>query len=334
LLFLWIAGTALEERWGMPLFIFLYFTGGISAAFIQEAVSSVRGFGVVGASGAVAALMGAFLIRHYKMPIRMFYFIFLIYRIRTGTFSAPAWLMLGLWLLQVVFSILLTIGVKSQGGVAHWAHMGGFIFGLGAAALIAKTKIASRWEKEAENTSGGIDVNLEEANKLFNQGQIEESKKIFERILQQNPKHLGVLQGILHVYDYLEEKGKIPSLRLQAISSAQQSGKFDLANKMLLDHQAEFNLQIFSDNHLILYAQILTNNQQYEEAVKTYANLIDTRKASPHRGKAIFQAAKLLKTQLNKPALALKWFEVLKSQPYDLEWAHVVEPEIQSIRGL
>jgi membrane associated rhomboid family serine protease len=152
---LWIVGAGIEERWGPLAFIGIYFTGGMAAALAQEMQRSVTGIGLVGASGAVAAIMGAFLIRHYRMPIRVFYLIFSVIYFKTGIASWPAWTLLIMWLLeQIVYAML--SDPRMGGGVAYGAHIGGFIYGAAVGWFVLKGGIAAGWEKEAANTQKGM----------------------------------------------------------------------------------------------------------------------------------------------------------------------------------
>lgn len=129
LLFLYIAGPHLEQRWGRPLYLGFYLAAGIVAALFWALRYPELDVPLVGASGSIAGLMGAFLICYWNSKIKFFYWFFVVW----GTFEAPAWLMGPLWLIIEVISGR-TMDVLSQGdgggGVAHWAHVWGFIFGM------------------------------------------------------------------------------------------------------------------------------------------------------------------------------------------------------------
>jgi len=123
MLFLWIFGDNLEDKMGHLLFLAFYFAGGIGADVAQFAVDPNSAVPVVGASGAIAAVMGGYLLLFPKARVDIFVFLIIFIRI----FPIPAWVMLGLWFAMQLFS-----GVTadiSGGGVAYWAHAGGFIIG-------------------------------------------------------------------------------------------------------------------------------------------------------------------------------------------------------------
>ncbi len=96
MLFLWLSGGSLEDRWGRVFFLILYLVSGVGATLMHAAMTPHSPLPLVGASGAIAGLMGAFLIRLTTTRIRFFYWI-LLFR---GTFEAPAYVVLPLWLLQ------------------------------------------------------------------------------------------------------------------------------------------------------------------------------------------------------------------------------------------
>lgn len=129
LLFLYLVAPHIEQRWGRPLFLVFYLLSGVVAALFWAVRYPDLNTPLVGASGSIAGLMGAFLVCFGASKIRFFYWFFIVW----GTFEAPAWLMLPMWLVMEVVSgrsaDIMTQGVGG-GGVAHWAHVWGFIFGM------------------------------------------------------------------------------------------------------------------------------------------------------------------------------------------------------------
>ncbi|MGR3434689.1 MAG: rhomboid family intramembrane serine protease [Shimia sp.] len=124
MLFLWIFGDNLEDEMGHLHFLGFYLLSGLGAAIAQWAVAPFSPVPMVGASGAIAGVMGAYLLLFPRARVDILLFLVVIIRI----FPVPAWAMLGLW-----FGLQLFNGVSSQatgGGVAYWAHAGGFVIGL------------------------------------------------------------------------------------------------------------------------------------------------------------------------------------------------------------
>ncbi len=123
--FLWIFGNNVEDSMGRLRFIAFYLLCGLAAAMGQVLASPDSVIPMVGASGAISGVMGAYLILFPK--VRVFAFVPLI--IIFTSISMPAWVMLGYWFLIQFISGLASVG-GDVGGVAFWAHVGGFIAGV------------------------------------------------------------------------------------------------------------------------------------------------------------------------------------------------------------
>jgi membrane associated rhomboid family serine protease len=124
MLFLWIFGDNLEDELGHAGFLLFYLLGGLGASLAQWVTEPWSTIPVIGASGAIAAVMGGYLLFFPKARVDIFIFLIIIIRI----VPIPAWIMLGLWLaLQILNGATVD---TSQGGVAYWAHAGGFLVGM------------------------------------------------------------------------------------------------------------------------------------------------------------------------------------------------------------
>ncbi len=125
MIFLWVFADNIEAKIGNFRFFIFYMLGGIIAGLVQIFVSPYSEIPCVGASGAIAAVLGAYLVMFPGSRIKVLFFFFWSYRI-------PAFLFLGFWIVQQLlsgFGSLSTLAGES-GGVAFWAHIGGFFFGL------------------------------------------------------------------------------------------------------------------------------------------------------------------------------------------------------------
>ncbi len=124
MLFLWIFGDNLEDEMGHVFFLLFYLAGGVAAAALQTAMDLQSGIPMVGASGAIAGVMGGYLLLFPKARVDVLFIFVIIFRI----FPIPAWIVLGIWLGIQIFS---GVSIPSDaGGVAYWAHVGGFLAGL------------------------------------------------------------------------------------------------------------------------------------------------------------------------------------------------------------
>lgn len=123
MLFLWIFGDNIEDELGHLGFLVFYLGTGVAAALAHLAADPLSGVPTVGASGAIAGVMGGYLLLFPRARVDVLFIFIIIFRI----IPVPAFLMLGLWFLLQIFN---GVAVDTTlGGVAYWAHAGGFAAG-------------------------------------------------------------------------------------------------------------------------------------------------------------------------------------------------------------
>jgi len=130
--YLWLLGDNLEDRWGRLQFFFFYILGGIFASMLYMVMipSKYQNIPTIGASGAVACVLGAYSFLFPKSKITFKYFYIFLFRTRIGEFYVYAYLWLGFWFFQQLFYTICTAkGITTQ-SVAFAAHFAGFVFGL------------------------------------------------------------------------------------------------------------------------------------------------------------------------------------------------------------
>jgi membrane associated rhomboid family serine protease len=126
MLFLWVFGNNVEDHLGRIGFPIFYLTTGLAAAFAHIAVSTDSAIPIVGASGAISGILGAYAVLWPTatiisiLPLGFFF----------TTIRTPAWVALGLWFVVQFLGGLAGLGEASGGGVAYLAHIGGFVAGL------------------------------------------------------------------------------------------------------------------------------------------------------------------------------------------------------------
>ncbi len=135
MLYLWIFGNNIEDRFGRVRFVAFYLVGGAAAAVSQVLISPDSDVPVIGASGAIAAILGAYLVLYPRARVLSLVFLGFFYQL----LQVPAVIVLGLWFgLQLIDGVASLGGSASSGGVALFAHIGGFLTGV-ATALIVRT---------------------------------------------------------------------------------------------------------------------------------------------------------------------------------------------------
>jgi len=122
--FLWIFGNNVEDSMGHGRFVAFYLLCGFAAAALQIYANPQSGIPMVGASGAIGGVMGAYVLLYPKVKVNMLLFL----GFYATTFAIPAYWMLGYWFVAQLIGGIGAIGAHG-GGVAFWAHVGGFIAG-------------------------------------------------------------------------------------------------------------------------------------------------------------------------------------------------------------
>lgn len=122
--FLWVFGDNVEDSMGSVRFAIFYILCGLCASAAQVIANPSSAIPMVGASGAIGGVMGAYIMLYPRVKVHMFVMIFIIFT----TFRIPAVLMLGYWIGVQVLGGITSMG-STGGGVAFWAHIGGFVAG-------------------------------------------------------------------------------------------------------------------------------------------------------------------------------------------------------------
>ena len=126
MLYLWVFGANIEDRVGHVWYIVLYLASGVAATWTQASIDPASEVPMVGASGAIAGVLGASLITYPFTRIRTLVVAYFITAV-----NLPAALLLGIWFVMQLFSGVGSLGAVAQGGgVAYWAHIGGFMAGI------------------------------------------------------------------------------------------------------------------------------------------------------------------------------------------------------------
>ncbi len=133
--FLWIFGNNVEDSMGSMRFAIFYILSGIAASATQIIADTGSIVPMVGASGAIGGVMGAYIVLYPKVHVHMFFFF--------RTFAIPAIMMLGYWIVMQLVGGFSSIGAKG-GGVAFWAHIGGFIAGMALIFLFKNEQLLAR----------------------------------------------------------------------------------------------------------------------------------------------------------------------------------------------
>jgi membrane associated rhomboid family serine protease len=136
MLFLWIFGNNIEDRLGRLPYLLFYLAGGIAAALAQVAIDPASDIPLVGASGAIAATLGAYILLYPRARILTLVFLVFFYQL----IEVPAVIILAFWFVLQLIDGVASLGAETaQGGVAFFAHIGGFVAGAVVGLLVRLT---------------------------------------------------------------------------------------------------------------------------------------------------------------------------------------------------
>lgn len=203
MLFLFLAGIAMEDAWGRVFYALFYLAAGIAATATHAFTAPDSKVYLVGASGAIAGLMGAFMVRYFKARIKFFYFIIF----RAGTFKAPAYVMLPLWIALELKDTFLHPD-SDGGGVAFWAHIGGFFFGAVVGALVHYSGLGRRLEPKntGRAASFGTGNAIHEAIAHMQDGESEDAVRKLKQRLEAVPSDDRACLALAKVYGQLGQR--------------------------------------------------------------------------------------------------------------------------------
>ena len=322
--FLWLAGFVLEDVWGRPLYSVFYLIAGAAALQFHAWANPGSIIACVGASGAVAALMGAFLVRFPKMKIEMLW-IFGFFR--TYRFNASAYWLLPLWVLMEVFYGSL-FGKAS--GVAHWAHVGGFAFGaLGAVTLRysgLETHVNKKVEKEL---TWACDPEVERANQHMEHGQLDEAAAVLQQHLSAQPNSMDAWNLLRQIHwrrselpAYHEATARTCELHLKARNPEgawQDYEDFLNSGGQKLPVATWFEL-----------CRMLEERENYDRALTELESLIQAYRSERQALMAQMAAARICLKRLNRPDDARKFYQAAAVSPVPhLDLEHAIQAGIK-----
>lgn len=178
MLYLWIFGDNIEESIGHFKFILFYLLCGAAAAFSQSIISPESLTPMIGASGGIAGILGAYIVLHPKAPVQVLMIILIFIRF----ISLPAWVVLGVWI-GTQFAAAPS-AFSQEGGVAYFAHIGGFIAGACLIPFFKRKQVPLFGEYDPTISAGDISTPIS-----FKQVRSEASNKYHHRKLQKGAKN-------------------------------------------------------------------------------------------------------------------------------------------------
>jgi len=279
MLFLWLSGAAIEDRWGHLAFGLFYAVGAVAASLTYGMWNKGSEIVLVGASGAVAACMGAFLILYARVKIRFFWW----WYFRTGTFEARALYALPIWFAEeLLYSYFEAHGLK---GVAHSAHVGGFIFGMAAAAALKYSGFEEKhlvsFEEQAEDWVSK-NPELDEGLRYERSGQKSAALAAFKTVLGREPNHAMARSHALLLALELSELELARQLASGGVADLAKDGRVDELPMVFKKLEAAGLAGDLNDRSLAEVARVCLAQEPYAAlGVQMVRRLLDAPVLSP-----------------------------------------------------
>lgn len=236
MLFFFATGPFLEDVYGRLLFSALYLLSGVAAVGTHVWQNPGSQTPLVGASGAIAGIMGAFLVRMYRSRMRFLWLpfpLFFWWRVRV---LIPAFLFLPLWFAEQFW---LATSTNEAGGVALWAHVGGFLFGVAFAIVVWATGVEKRFIHPAIESQIGWSQNerLVAAIEAGSRGNLEEARRATDRVLQEDPTNLDARRYAYEVALDARDGKQVGVQATRLLELYLQHGETDLAHDLINEVQ-------------------------------------------------------------------------------------------------
>ncbi len=311
LLLLYLTGPFIEDLWGRPVFAAFYLTMGILSALMYASHYPNFTGPLIGASGAIAGVMGAFLINFWKTKMRFFYWIAFFFR---GTFEAPAFVMLPLWVLLEFFNASVVDSVNAQGGgggVAHWAHVWGFVFGVLVALGMKHLRIEEKYihpklEAKLESQEGAVDVVITALQKK-SLGRIDEAYGLLLEEVHKNPFRSDVVDALWDIGLETGHGEEAARFFVKLIESEVRHDRIEVAWNRYKDLRAKVPQASIHPTYKFALLKFLIQSRDIEEANQLASELLQKLdvKSPPVLLQNFAQIAKELGPSVAKKALDL-----------------------------
>jgi membrane associated rhomboid family serine protease len=302
--FLWLAGFVLEDVWGRPLYLVFYLMAGIAATQLHAWASPGSLGASFGASGAVAGLMGAFLVRFPMLKIR------LVWLFDFGLFGFwPLWVR-AYWLLPLWAGMEIYYGgAAGQGdGVAHWAHVGGFMFGALGALGVRRSGLERKANKAIEDKiSWTTDLEIHQASDLIENNKLEDAAVILNRYLAEKPDALGAWNMLRAIH---WRRNEIPACREVASKLCVLNTEARMYGAAWLDYEEFLNLggDKMPPAIWLELCRVPEGRGDYKRALSEYEKLSAAYPTERQGLMAQVGAARIFLTRLDCPDEALQWY--------------------------
>ncbi|ETW95791.1 MAG: hypothetical protein ETSY1_29230, partial [Candidatus Entotheonella factor] len=272
MLLFFLCGPFVEDRWGRVLFTLFYLASGVAATLCHGLLTTFPDIPLVGASGAIAGVMGAFLILFFFTKIKFLYFFLLGFRFFKGSFQVPSYVVLPLWFAQQYYNAM----TLENSPVAFWAHVGGFACGFVIAGVMKLTSLEERYISpniDRQITYYEAPPLLEEAMEKWSQGQPQEAIEMLNRILRQTPHDTHAMHALFQVYCSMDDTAGIQKIGSRLIDTLLKENQLDQAKETFKHMKINDSQVLPTPKTLFNMATAFENSRETKNAYKAYEKI-------------------------------------------------------------
>ena len=291
MLFFFLSGPFIEDVFGRPVFAGLYFGGGIIAALMFAARTTESTIPLVGASGAIAAVMGAYLVRFFRSKVELLFVPFLWRPMLHFRFFLPAFVVLPLWFGQQLWEMQ----SESGSGVAFSAHVGGFVFGVMFAGALGAMRFEQKFVDPmvTKQTTWKMDDRLARAIAAHQVGNDDEAKKELAAVLRDEPRNVDALRTALDIATAEGDWSNGDSIAARMLSVYIEEKHIDAARELIADFTAERGTRI--PKFLSRAAGFVERLGERDWALMLYERLYDADPVGPSAVGTLVKTSALLR---------------------------------------
>lgn len=330
--FLWLAGFILEDTWGRVIYPIFYLLAGVASMLIWAWTNPGSYIATIGASGAVAGLMGAFLTRFPNMKIEMIWLfgIFRAYRFKAAAYwLLPAWL-----LMEILYGSL--FGAASS--VAHWAHVGGFLFGAAVGYGIRLSGLESAAEEKIQEKIAWVSHPLlAQANEQLERGKLDEAAANIKKLLLEKPDSVEAYRMQQQICLRKGDAGGCRAALQKLVELAVRARDTEESLRANEDFKSAGGERLPAAVWLDL-CRLIEDTQEPNHAVAEYEALATAFPDEKQGLLANMAVGRICLKRLNDPQKALRFYRAAAASPIPhLDWEPTIAAGIeqaQKARGL
>jgi membrane associated rhomboid family serine protease len=330
LLFFYLSGPFIEDVFGRPLFAALYFVGGIVAALTFAARDPGSTTPLVGASGAISAVMGAYLFRFYRSKVELLFVPFLWRPMLHVRFFVPAFVVLPLWLGEQ----LLEMRSEEGAGVAFSAHVGGFAFGFVFAAVLSLVRFEQKYvdPKVTKETTWVMDERLARALAARQRGDAAAAKQDLAAVLRDDPRNIDALRTALDMATQEGDWASGDAIAARLLNAYVDEKHHDTARELIADITSDRDARL--PKFLARAAAFVERQGDRDWALMLYERLYDADPVGPGAVGTLVRTSALLRASGEAPRARALLQKARTHPACSAEWASTIDSKLAALGPL